>query len=195
MKKLKVNSLSNKKGFTIIEVVLVLAIAGLIFLAVFVALPALQRTQRDTQRKQDITRLQNALERYRTNNGGKTLWHDIRLSSNGVQEVTSRINLEDFLNSYLKKNEGEFKEPSGGDYNVRVIYWEDKRVNSYAYSQTYPKLGEIIVTAGGGCWDNKDVFRNNKGGTDYRGSRVSTTNSYAIQYYLEVGGVVCVDGN
>lgn len=39
------------KGFTIIEVVLVLAIAGLIFLAVFLALPALQRNQRDTQRK------------------------------------------------------------------------------------------------------------------------------------------------
>ena len=31
---------SNKKGFTIIEVVLVLAIAGLIFLMVFIALPA-----------------------------------------------------------------------------------------------------------------------------------------------------------
>ena len=37
----------NKKGFTIIEVVLVLAIAGLIFLMVFVALPALQRGQRE----------------------------------------------------------------------------------------------------------------------------------------------------
>jgi prepilin-type N-terminal cleavage/methylation domain-containing protein len=35
-------------GFTIIEVVLVLAIAGLIFLIVFLALPALQRSQRDT---------------------------------------------------------------------------------------------------------------------------------------------------
>ena len=37
----------NKKGFTIIEVVLVLAIAGLIFLMVFIALPALQRSQRN----------------------------------------------------------------------------------------------------------------------------------------------------
>ena len=45
------------KGFTIIEVVLVLAIAGLIFLAVFLALPALQRNQRDTQRKNDMSRL------------------------------------------------------------------------------------------------------------------------------------------
>ena len=41
---------NSKKGFTIIEVVLVLAIGGLIFLMVFIALPALQRSQRDAQR-------------------------------------------------------------------------------------------------------------------------------------------------
>lgn len=35
------NQNSTKKGFTIIEVVLVLAVAGLIFLMVFLALPAL----------------------------------------------------------------------------------------------------------------------------------------------------------
>ena len=52
------NQTTTKKGFTIIEVVLVLAIAGLIFLMVFLALPALQRSQRDTQRKNDISRLQ-----------------------------------------------------------------------------------------------------------------------------------------
>ena len=36
--------LKDAKGFTIIEVALVLAIAGLIFLVVFLALPALQRS-------------------------------------------------------------------------------------------------------------------------------------------------------
>ena len=35
------NQNSTKKGFTIIEVVLVLAVAGLIFLMIFLALPAL----------------------------------------------------------------------------------------------------------------------------------------------------------
>lgn len=61
----------NKKGFTIIEVVLVLAIAGLIFLMVFVALPALQRSQHDTQRRQDYADLASAISSYMTNNGGK----------------------------------------------------------------------------------------------------------------------------
>ncbi len=49
----------NKSGFTIIEVVLVLAIAGLIFLMVFVAFPALQRNQRDTQRRDDYAMLES----------------------------------------------------------------------------------------------------------------------------------------
>jgi len=52
MKKHKLN-----KGFTIIEVVLVLAVAGLIFLMVFLAVPALGRSQRDTARKNDARNL------------------------------------------------------------------------------------------------------------------------------------------
>ncbi len=59
---------NHNQGFTIIEVVLVLAIAGLIFLMVFVALPALQRSQRDAQRKQDISLLVAAINNYKTNN-------------------------------------------------------------------------------------------------------------------------------
>ena len=60
----------TKPAFTIIEVVLVLAIAGLIFLMVFIALPALQRNQRDTQRKNDIDRFLTAVQNYQSNNKG-----------------------------------------------------------------------------------------------------------------------------
>ena len=61
-------TLKNKKGFTIIEVVLVLAVAGLIFLMVFLALPALQRAQRDAQRKQDLSRWAAAIASYKSAN-------------------------------------------------------------------------------------------------------------------------------
>ena len=43
----------REEGFTIIEVLIVLAIAGLILLIVFLAIPALQRNSRNTQRKND----------------------------------------------------------------------------------------------------------------------------------------------
>ena len=62
---------NSKKGFTIIEVVLVLAIAGLIFLMVFVALPALQRSQRDTQRRDDMARLITSIQNYQAGNKNK----------------------------------------------------------------------------------------------------------------------------
>ena len=48
---------SNSKGFTIIEVLIVLAIAGLIMLIVFLAVPALNRNARNTQRRDDVAAL------------------------------------------------------------------------------------------------------------------------------------------
>lgn len=71
MNKLKHNSL--KSGFTIIEVVLVLAIAGLIFLMVFIALPALQRSQRDSQRKNQAQTVIDGAIRKIANNKGSIL--------------------------------------------------------------------------------------------------------------------------
>lgn len=71
------NAQLNKKGFTIIEVVLVLAIAGLIFLMVFVALPALQSGQRDSSRKNDVGSVASAVNTYTSNNRG-------RLPANGA---------------------------------------------------------------------------------------------------------------
>ena len=51
----------DKKGFTIIEVVLVLGIAALIFLMVFIAVPVLNRNQRDTARKNDLSLVSTAV--------------------------------------------------------------------------------------------------------------------------------------
>lgn len=89
----------NTKGFTIIEVVLVLAIAGLIFLVVFLALPALQRGQRDTQRKQDLGRFMSQLTAYQSNNQG--------------QLPTSWTSSSPFVSNYLTNNQ-TFQDPSTG---------------------------------------------------------------------------------
>lgn len=65
------NAKQTTKGFTIIEVVLVLAIAGLIFLMVFIALPALQSGQRDTARKNDVSAVSSAVNTFTSNNRGE----------------------------------------------------------------------------------------------------------------------------
>lgn len=58
------------EGFTIIEVLIVLAIAGLIMLIVFLAVPALQRNSRNTQRRNDISSLLGAVQEVLNNNNG-----------------------------------------------------------------------------------------------------------------------------
>lgn len=61
----------RKEGFTIIEVLIVLAIAGLILLVVFLAVPALQRNSRNTQRKNEISNILGAVNEWSNNNSGK----------------------------------------------------------------------------------------------------------------------------
>ncbi|HEX8183043.1 MAG TPA: type II secretion system protein [Candidatus Saccharimonadales bacterium] len=64
-------NIKDKKGFTIIEVLIVLAIAGLILLIVFLAVPSLQRNSRNTARKTDVSNILGAMSEYTNNNGGQ----------------------------------------------------------------------------------------------------------------------------
>lgn len=57
-------------GFTIIEVLIVLAIAGLIMLIVFLAVPALQRNQRNTEARSEASRILSASNDFVTNGNG-----------------------------------------------------------------------------------------------------------------------------
>lgn len=97
------NNNNSKKGFTIIEVVLVLAIAGLIFLMVFIALPTLQRSQKDTRRKSDFARFLSQIQSYQSNNRDA-------LPTNWV----------DFVDRYLKVDGDPFADPDGADYVVEA---------------------------------------------------------------------------
>lgn len=120
---------NNKKGFTIIEVVLVLAIAGLIFMMVFIALPALQRSQRDTQRSNDVARVQTALNQYQANNRGAipkdtsayVAGHETQLTGNNKPSVGT---WGYFYDQYLIVNSGGaqdvFADPDGGFYSLWV---------------------------------------------------------------------------
>ncbi len=59
----------TNKGFTIIEVMIVLAIAGLIMAIVFLAVPALQRNQRNNARKSDVNRIASSVISFYANTG------------------------------------------------------------------------------------------------------------------------------
>lgn len=123
----------QKQGFTIIEVVLVLAIAGLIFLMVFIALPALQRGQRDTQRRTDLSRFMSQVVSYSTNNAG------------GVPNTNAT--LKTFVTGYLQKGEG-FKDPKGEDYQVTRTTAAPAAIGDISYMNGRVCNGESFTTVG-----------------------------------------------
>lgn len=142
------NNIKSKKGFTIIEVVLVLAIAGLIFLMVFIAFPALQRSQKDTQRTDDMGRVQSALLNWQ-NSHNNNLPSPKDPSANSVEFKASTmldangafidancksspacVFVRDYLNSAATQTAQDatgiegvvntFKDPDGDYYNIVV---------------------------------------------------------------------------
>lgn len=69
----KLQKRKSEGGFTIIEVLIVLAIAGLIMLVVFLAVPALQRNSRNSQYRNEASRLLGAYNETSANNAGAVL--------------------------------------------------------------------------------------------------------------------------
>jgi prepilin-type N-terminal cleavage/methylation domain-containing protein len=167
------NSLKKEKGFTIIEVVLVLAIAGLIFLMVFIALPALQRNQRDGQRKNDMSRLQTAVVNYGNSNRGQ-------LPGTTVAQWTS------FVNTYLLTGGDTFIDPSGAlsgqaqqsAYNMRVT---TTATLSGGFASTTEGQNVINVSLSSVCGGTPDTIAS-------AGSR-----KVAFRMAMESGGYYCVN--
>lgn len=122
--------LETRKGFTIIEVVLVLAIAGLIFLMVFIALPALQRSQRDTQRSNDIQRLMATINNYKSNNRGAlpsgsgmfvNVDGTIKNGRSGSDVSMNSGTWGYFYKNYLLAGTDIFEDPNGLTYGLNVV--------------------------------------------------------------------------
>lgn len=90
----------SQKGFTIIEVALVLAIGALIFLVVFLAVPALQRNQRNDARHRDVSNIVTAVSSWAANNTQKNLATEAG-TSNQVDTTTGTGNSGTALGRYL----------------------------------------------------------------------------------------------
>ena len=156
------------QGFTIIEVVLVLAIAGLIFLMVFLALPALQRSQRDTQRKQTISRIAAALEQARVNNKGVYF-----------SDYANNNQLESFVQNYLRPYESEYVDPSTGRFYAFLKC--GSKVNcGTGEGQDKIEVGEIYYNSKATCGDNGRFIDQSGNATNF-----------ILLTRLEVGGLYC----
>lgn len=159
----------KQQGFTIIEVVLVLAIAGLIFLMVFIALPALQTGQRDTQRRNDVSRLRAQINQFQANKKGAVP------TVAQMQDTTAN----GFVQQYLK-NSGGWDDPrSGAAYPNPITY-------TTGFGTT---LGTTAADAG--KWTYLDNARCTPGADTFTTGTGART--YAVAMKLEGAGFACQD--
>ncbi len=126
---------STNKGFTLIEVVLVLAIGGLIFLLAFVAFQQVSRNRRDTQRRSDAGRVLAELQNAKGD--GVTVNDSTKLASfvtsymntpsgpNGVYTftygTTAPTTVENIVVSYGNKCDGGAMTTTGGNGKFAVL--------------------------------------------------------------------------
>ena len=197
----------TKKGFTIIEVVLVLAIAGLIFMMVFLALPALQRAQRDTQRRDDMARFAAQVAQYQANNRGrvpdndatKGLWVTTSEHADTAANVTKdtvdnlSVNKDNktgswgaFLDSYMWAANDDFTDPGGTPYAVADHgLFSKKSPDGKPITIDLQNMDFIIhVYHGAICGINEGTVEQSTSGS---------TRKIAFIYKLEGSGYYCGD--
>lgn len=184
------NNNKVKKGFTIIEVVLVLAIAGLIFLMVFIALPALQRSQRNTQRRDDYSMLVTAINSYMSSNNGK-------IGNLLGGEASKQLQPERWVNS-------TGLDPSGNPYDV-IVYANKAFTFGSDGDNPNPMPSDKLsakITVDGEEYDPNTpasqvfiVIKANCNGRDQNGdpkpANDTANRSFAVYGYLEGGGYFC----
>lgn len=173
----------NKKGFTIIEVVLVLAIGGLIFLMVFIALPALQRSQRNTQREDDLARVLTAVNDYQTNNSGKTPFENGGVNENFLKRYVDEETVYNAANQTVTACGDQFKDPDGECYQIEV--------------RGTGQAGEVGKETGLTNFDHKFYVYTNAGCGDLEGTYDVGTGKrqVAIFFVTEGGAVACNDNH
>lgn len=178
----------NFKGFTLIEVMLTLAIGGLIFAMVFMVLPSALANARDGQRRDDVLKTVSRLKSFQSNNNrgalpsGSITSSGLTINGSTVSfGPTSGITWKDFYASFF---DDAYSDPDGTRYNWKIVNCE--------------------ATTGSQCTKGRpnDDFKSNNttmyfviGATCNGEMAVSTPNNrmVAVLYKLERGGTFCAN--
>lgn len=114
--------LSSSKGFTLIEVVLVLAIGGLIFLLAFLAFQQVSRNRRDTERRSAASQVVAELQNYAGDNSNNFPTSSVAVGSNVCTGGTAPAagSFQAFIRTYMcSGSPAEFNGPQGA-YTLQV---------------------------------------------------------------------------
>lgn len=156
------------KGFTIIEVALVLAIGGLIFMMVFIALPGLRASQRDAERRENVSYFLQQVKNYQSSNRG-ALPKDTDYNTSFKQKYFTKV------------------DPSGENYQITVLTCDKSSGVECTHTELtkiknakFPNNYKLIVVKQASCAGDKAVGTNNP-------------RKIAVLYKLEGAGVYCAN--
>ena len=184
----------NFDGFTMIEAVLTLAIGGLIFSLVFLALPSVLANARDGERRDDLLLTVTKLKNFQANNNRGALPTDRITNGNGLYingsgitfGATTGVTWADFYKSFF---DDSYTDPQGTRYNWRIVNCEGSGTGSECANS---KLASFM----NGTFDaNNFTMYFVIGATCNGDTAVSTPNSrmVSVLYRLERAGTYCVN--
>lgn len=137
----------KQQGFTLIEVVLVLAIGGLVFLLAFLAFQQVSINRRDTQRRSDAARFVAELQNYYSNTGQ---YPTDSLNTGTVCSDTPPANtFNAFVLAHLCPGNG-FKAPKATSYGPNYV------INA---PSTTPTLDRVRYKTGEDCAGDAGSFK------------------------------------
>lgn len=145
------------RGFTIIEVMIVLAIAGLILAIVFIAVPQLQRSTRDNQRQNIAARIKSEMENYASNNQGVYPFGTTTNYAGAACGATTTGCILDFVSRYISGGKVNIKDPTSGADVLIGTAANNGRPQACAASgtsctNTLPSAaGQLVIVYGAKC--------------------------------------------
>ena len=181
-------------GFTIIETILVLAVGGLIFSIVFLALPGAFANARDGQRRDDVLFTVNKLKNFQANNNRGALPTDkittsgLYINGSGITfGTTTGVTWTDFYKGFFDES---YADPQGTRYNWQIVNCE-----SSGATGTECKNSKLTNFMSKTFENSNNTMYFVVGATCNGDTAVSTPNTrmVSVLYKLERGGTYCVN--
>jgi prepilin-type N-terminal cleavage/methylation domain-containing protein len=163
----------RQRGFTIIEVLIVLAIAGLILLIVFLAVPALNRSAHNTSAKNDVAGVLAAMSEYVDNNNGS------------LPTVPQSVGTQSGNTYYVGGTPAACAVAGANCATAKIGYYTADKIAIVAASTgpTFPGLGSVTIIEGAIC--NGNVYDTSN----------ATSRNYVAEFTLVGGAQECQQGS
>lgn len=196
-------------GFTIVEVMIVLAIAAFLILMIFLVVPQVQGRARDYQRKQYASQVATALADYAAIHGSSLpacspafVSHCVSAPSDAndfMIKYMPSASIDDYTSTSTAMVDTSFCRGQANPSQSVVYCWYDKP-DFYIQHNLKPKVGQIFIAAMHLCGDGTGTpgpsgipaygdlnIKDDSSGTNI-------LSAAAIMIGLESGDFLCIDG-